>query len=185
MLARLILCYNIIGDKMKTNERRIEILKTIKNSNKALSASFLSKVYKVSRQAIVQDVAILKAMQEPIMATPKGYIYQKAMLGYTFIVACNHKEEDIEEELQCIVDHGGTIIDVIIEHPVYGEISGKLNIKTRYDIQKYLEKWTKHKAMSLSHLNEGVHCHTIQANDEQTMNIIKAALLEKSFTQER
>ena len=49
----------------------------------------------------------------------------------------------MEEELQIMIDHGATIIDVIVEHPLYGEISGMLNINHKKDLDDFIEKITK------------------------------------------
>lgn len=46
---------------MSGEERRGKIIQALKNSDKAVSATTLAKEFDVSRQVIVQDVALLRA----------------------------------------------------------------------------------------------------------------------------
>lgn len=162
-----------IGDKMKTEARRIKILEMIKELDQPISATKLSNEFKVSRQAIVQDIAILKAMQQPIIATSRGYIYQSDH-RIRFVVTCLHNKESTEKELLAIVDLGGCIENVIVEHPIYGEICGTLNISSRYDVQIFIDKCNQYKVNNLSDFSNGIHYHTISCNTrDQEIKIIE------------
>lgn len=142
----------------------------------------LAKELGVTRQVIVKDIAILRAEGVNIIATPEGYIIQKdESHKIKRIIAVSHSSENIEEELTCVVKFGGVIEDVIIEHPLYGEMRGMLMIKTLYDIQNFMKKFKEYKAEPLSALTGGVHIHTIEAADEETMNRIINELKQRQY----
>lgn len=169
---------------MDANERRQEILFILKGSEEPVKGTDLSEQLDVSRQVIVQDVAILRARGENILATPQGYLipqlYGKEKLIKT--IACTHQNnKEIEEELRTIVDLGGKILDVVVEHPLYGEIKSQLQISSRHDLKQFVDNLNETKAEPLSSLTGGVHIHTIEVEDEETLNRIKTNLLEKKY----
>lgn len=127
----------------------------------------------VTRQIIVKDIAILRAEGIDIIATPEGYIIpRKERHKVKRIIAVCHKTDEIEEELSLIVKFGGKIEDVIIEHPVYGEMRGMLMIKTLYDVQSFMEKCKEYNAEPLLTLTRGIHIHTIEADNDEIMDRI-------------
>lgn len=166
---------------MDTQERREAIKKKIMESDKPISASALAKLFSVSRQIIVGDVAILRASQEAIMATPRGYVYEQKNNTNTYTIATIHDQSSTREELETIVDCGGVVEDVIIHHPVYGELTGKLHIHSRLDIEEFIALCNSKKAKNLSDLSEGVHFHTIQVPSEKHYQLILEKLKEKGF----
>ena len=161
---------------MDTKTRRIKILEDLKETTKPLNATMLAKKYGVSRQIVVGDIAILKAQQEPIVASVKGYLYLHDESEGVYTIACKHSADDTREELQIIVDNGGVIMDVIVDHPLYGELVGNLDIASRYDIDQFMDKLASTKAKNLSEMNEGVHLHTIKCNDITVYERIKEQL---------
>lgn len=160
---------------MDSKERRIYIEKLLEKSYTPIKGINLSKELGVTRQVIVKDIALLRAEGIDIIATPHGYIMtRKETNRIRKILALNHKLNDIQSELECIVKFGGVIEDVIIEHPLYGEIRAMLMIKTPYDIQNFLAKFKEFNAEPLSSLTGGIHLHTISVeNEENLKNIIK------------
>ncbi|MFD3449523.1 transcription repressor NadR [Microbacteriaceae bacterium 4G12] len=152
--------------KILGEERRDLILQWLISSDKPLSGSELSKKTNVSRQVIVQDISLLKARNEPIMATSQGYIYLKQQKQQTYerMIACQHQPDQVREELTILVDHGITIKDVKVEHPVYGDITAPILVSTRYEIDQYLKKIHETNATYLSQLTDGIHLHTIEAD---------------------
>ncbi len=153
---------------MKGKIRRIAIEKAIIEAKEPIKGSDLAKEYGVSRQVIVQDIALLRAEGKGIIATPQGYMLpkkQEKSLQKT-IVTRHKKEEDLKEELTLMVDLGINIIDVIVEHPVYGEIRGNLNIKSRLDIENFMVRLEEVEAKPLAELTDGVHMHTIEVPSE-------------------
>lgn len=166
---------------MNTETRRNAILKKIMESETAISASYLASIFHVSRQIIVGDVSILRAKHHPIIATSRGYIYEKQNDKMQYIIACLHNEKETEDELNSIVDNGGIVENVIISHPIYGELSGSLHIKSRYDVKQFLHKCESEKAKNLSLLSNGIHLHTIRVNTKQEYEHIVDELNKKGY----
>ncbi len=114
---------------MKSSDRRNKILDMLKTGTQPISASAIAAKFDVSRQLIVGDIAILRAAGEDIAATPRGYVMQNATeQGFTRTVACRHSGTQMRSELYTIVDNGGAVLDVTVEHAVYGQISAKLHV---------------------------------------------------------
>ena len=61
---------------MKAKERRERILDIVKNSDVPVPANKLASEFDVSRQIIVQDIAVIRAADDGIIATNRGYIYK-------------------------------------------------------------------------------------------------------------
>ena len=55
-------------------ERRYEILNLIKSMKEPISGTELAKKFDVSRQVIVQDIALLRAENYDIFSTTRGYL---------------------------------------------------------------------------------------------------------------
>ena len=53
--------------------RRRRILERLRPQASPIPASELAREFRVSRQCLVQDVAILRASGQEILATPRGY----------------------------------------------------------------------------------------------------------------
>lgn len=166
---------------MNAIERRELILKELKESDSALKGIFLANKYSVTRQIIVKDIAILRAEGNLIIATPEGYIIGKENNRIRRIIAVTHKEDRLEEELKIIIKYGGIVEDVIVEHPIYGEIKGMLMIKNLYDLENFLNRYRKDQAKLLSLLTNGIHIHTITTDSEESMKAILKELKIKGF----
>lgn len=167
---------------MNAIKRRNSILYDLEKSDKALKGSILAERYSVTRQIIVKDIAILRAQGNSIIATPDGYVIGKEDNRIRRIIAVTHSEDRLSEELNIIIKYGGIIEDVIVEHPIYGEIKGMLMIKNLYDLENFMDKCKQNKAKLLSLLTNGVHIHTITADSEENMQSILNELKEKGFT---
>jgi transcriptional regulator of NAD metabolism len=133
----------------------------------------------VSRQCLVQDVAILRAAGVEILSTPQGYrLPQEKSSAYRATLACRHTPEQTEEELNILVDHGVRVLDVVVEHALYGELRGSLMIESRADVQDFLRRWRQTGANLLSSLTRGVHLHTVEASRPKNIAQAKARLHE-------
>lgn len=163
---------------MNTYKRREKILSLLKDASQAVSASALADQLRVSRQIIVGDIALLRAQGNDILSTPRGYIIDSNLQKDDIIckIACRHSAEMTGNEIYTIVDNGGKLIDVTVEHPIYGQLSGQLNILSRYDADVFLNKVSAEKVSLLSDLTDGIHLHTISCNDHEAMNRIKREL---------
>lgn len=167
---------------MNSKERKNYILNKLAKSGEPQKGHLLAAELGVTRQVIVKDIAILRAEGMNIIATPEGYMIPKTSVPrIKRIVAVCHRSEQIEEELQAVVKYGGVIEDVIVEHPLYGEIKGMLMVKTLEDIQNFMDKLRRFKAEPLLSLTGGVHIHTINAENEEVMIKIINELKTKSF----
>jgi len=167
---------------MNSAERRDKILEILKTEREPVKGNRLADVFGVTRQVIVQDIAILRAEGIKILSTPQGYILSLNYKGkYTKVIASKHYFDRTEEELNTIVDNGGKVLDVIVEHPLYGEIKGLLMISSRYDVERFMENVKNAKATLLSSLTEGVHLHTVEANSKEVLDRIEKKLKEKGF----
>lgn len=151
---------------LKGEERRTEILKQLQTREQAISASQLAKEFGVSRQIVVGDVALLRASGIDIVATGKGYLLKREETGILKKIACQHSLEQTREELEIIVENGGEVVDVLVEHPLYGELRGGLYLKTQQDVENFLEEIKKPQTVLLSSLTNGIHLHTISVPSE-------------------
>jgi uncharacterized protein len=126
----------------------------------------LARHFRVSRQCVVQDIAILRAERNDILSTPQGYRMPAKPVreAHRAVIACQHGPERTEEELQVFVDNGVRVLDVIVEHALYGEMRGSLTIESRADVEDFLRRWRDTKASLLSSLTRGVHLHTVEAS---------------------
>ena len=168
------------------NKRCSYILEALKKTDHPLTASALASDLSVSRQIIVGDVAILRASGEDIIATSKGYIMGREadQFDYTGILVCRHQSEQLADELYTIVDMGGTVIDVSIEHAIYGELSGKLDLASRYDVDIFLNRVREEKnAVPISTLTGGIHLHRIGCRDRESFDRIRQSLIRQGIAQ--
>lgn len=169
---------------MDTGSRRDQILTVLRSAATPTSASALAERFQVSRQIIVSDVALLRAAGHKIVATPRGYVLQPTEQNYPYegVLACVHTPKQLQDELYTIVDFGGIVIDVTIEHSLYGQLSGMLNLASRYDVDAFIEKVNQtENAKPLSLLTGGIHLHRIGCKDENAFLRIQDALREKGF----
>lgn len=169
---------------MDTVNRREVLLKLLKNTNESIKGTDLAERFGVTRQAIVQDIAILRARGVTILATPGGYIIpsniDRSVIKKTIV--CNHKGyEALEDELRTIIDLGGRIIDVIVDHPLYGEIKSPINVDSRYELYEFMKNIKETNAEPLSSLTQGLHLHTIEVKSEEIYKLIEKALTDKNY----
>ena len=167
---------------MTTAQRREEILALLNQADAPLAAKDLAARFGVSRQVIVQDIALLRAVNRNIISTTKGYVlyYQELQkVNRCFLV--KHSDEQIEDELCTIVDNGGKVLDVIVMHEIYGEISTGLIIKNRQDVYDFVEKLKAHRTIPLKDLTGGIHLHTVEADSERILDSIEKKLREKGY----
>ena len=162
---------------MNASARRQEIVDILRAASAPVSAGMLARKLGVSRQIIVGDVALLRASGADVAATPRGYLLSEAPTeGKRFTVACQHTKEQITAELYAVVDNGGEVLDVIVEHAVYGQIAGALHLTSRFEVDEFVKKLSTEQALPLSSLTDGVHLHTILCRDTAMFERIRAAL---------
>ena len=161
---------------MEAASRRQAILDRLRTADRPVSASALAAGLNVSRQIIVGDIALLREGGAEISATPRGYVLPRATDGITRTIACRHTLAQTGQELDILVDNGCTVLDVIVEHPVYGQLTGQLQISSRYDVEQFLARIRDSDAAPLSMLTGGLHLHTLCCPNEDAYTRACAAL---------
>ncbi|MDD3840799.1 MAG: transcription repressor NadR [Clostridia bacterium] len=168
---------------MNSKQRREGIIETLSNSSLPIAGNQLAEKFNVSRQVIVQDIAILRAKGYEIIATPQGYLIfsENSPQSFSRIIASNHDRSGIEDELTTVVSYGGKVVNVIIEHEVYGELSGMIMVSSLVEVKKFVNDIKTKDAKPLSALTDGVHLHKIEADSPKTLDSIEAALKQKGY----
>lgn len=170
---------------MDGTERRKKIIEILKQEKKPVSGTELARRAGVSRQVIVQDVALMRANQENIMSTNKGYVIRENLPEQepdcVRVFQVNHRTEDTLEELYAIVDYGGRLLNVFVEHEVYGQIQVDLLIQNRLDAEEFVASLEKSKAEPLKTLTNGSHYHTVAADSVKNLDRIELELKKKGY----
>ena len=161
-------------------DRRNEILRILEENDKPVSGLALSKKLNVSRQVIVQDMALLRANGHSIYSTNRGYLIEKKNEAVR-VLKTIHSDEDTKDELTAIVDMGGQVKDVFVYHKVYGVVKAEMNIKSRMDIKEYMDDIASGKSSLLKNVTSGYHYHTIVAENEEILDMIQEKLQKLGF----
>lgn len=166
---------------MDGSQRRAAIARLLSSAKGPVSAAVLARECSVSRQIIVGDVALLRAGGMDIAATPRGYVIQSSPAGLVRRVAVRHGGADMEAELNAMVDQGCTVLDVIVEHPIYGQLTGPLQLASRYDVGQFIARCRQAEALPLSQLTEGIHLHTLSCPDQAAYDRVCQSLSQLGF----
>lgn len=165
---------------MKTDDRRKRIVHLLMSEKKPVSGGELAERFGVSRQIIVQDISVLKAAGFEILSTHHGYVLNQTPLTER-VFKVRHSTEQTEEELNLIVDLGGTIVDVFVWHKVYGKVEAKLNIFSRLQVRQFIEGVRSGTSTELMNITGGYHYHTVRADSEEILDRIEQVLNEKNY----
>lgn len=166
---------------MEAKERRERLLQLLQMDIKPMSASNVAEHFNVSRQIIVGDVALLRAFGHNIIATQKGYVLEKPAEdadSNTYVLACRHDKALLEAELYTIVDNGGALVNVSVEHALYGTITRPLDIRSRYDADTFIKKVAVTGALLLGSLAGDAHLHTVRCPSPEAYRRILDSLRE-------
>ena len=169
---------------MKGEERRKYILNTL-NLTTPVSAGALAERCGVSRQVVVQDVALLRSGGAKILSTPRGYVLSEKNAVCSRVFKVRHEDERTEEELNLIVNKGGYVKNVFVNHRVYGRIEVDLNVGNRVQTAEYMRSITEGKSGLLKNVTSGYHYHTVTAEREEILDEIESALRESGFLIEK
>ena len=169
--------------EMTGAERRKALLAMMRETEKPLSGTALGKRTGVSRQVVVQDMALLRTEGYPIISTARGYLME-ASNGCTRLFKVCHTNEQVEDELTTIVDLGGTVVNVMVNHRIYGKLDAQLNIKNRRDVAKFLDDINTGKSTPLLNVTSGYHFHLVSAETEDVLDEIEEALRGKNYLTE-
>lgn len=167
---------------MDGNTRRKKIIEIIKDREKPISGGDIAQMLGVSRQVIVQDIALLRALDYDIISTTRGYLLNQANEPeFSRIIHVKHSTEDIEDELNLIVDNGAEVLDVHVVHEIYGQIVTDLIIRNRSDVADFVKKVNEKKIVPLKELTAGTHHHTIKAESEEILDRVEEALRSNNY----
>lgn len=165
---------------MNGEERRKKIIALLNKNKTPLSGTFLGKELGVSRQVIVQDIALLRANDCNIVSTNQGYVLtESATVSRVFKVI--HTDDEVEEELSLIVDCGGRVDDVFVYHKIYNTVKAPMNIHSRLDVQRFMDNLASGKSSLLKNVTSGYHYHTVSADSEEILDYIHEALKKRGF----
>ena len=161
-------------------KRREGILSLLEDTNMPLSGTELARHFNVSRQVIVQDIALIRASGYDIISTNRGYIIQEPLVRER-VFKVNHTDEQLEEELYSIIDLGGTVVNVMVNHRVYGHMEAELRINSRRKVEAFMEDIRSGKSSPLKNITSNYHYHKVAADSEETLDLIEEALRQKHF----
>ena len=170
---------------MVTGEnRRAQILHLLKEQGAPLSGTALARSFGVSRQVIVQDIALMRAENHSILSTNKGYLYRQnqpdtALPKRVFYV--KHTTQQVLEEFTIILELGGKVLDVAVEHELYGYIQADLLIESPQDAHDFAQKLDTCRDNPLKVLTDDCHYHTVTAPSEKLLDLIEAELRNKGY----
>ena len=161
-------------------QRRQEVLKRLYGAQNPISASFLAEEFGVSRQVIVQDIALIRASGQNVLSLARGYVLPK---NNTFkkVFKVMHTDAQVEDELTLFVDMGCKVLNVFIYHRSYGTVKANMNIKSRADIKRFLLDLEGGKSRLLKNVTDGYHYHTLESDSEETLKMVEQELLKRGF----
>lgn len=166
--------------QMNGEERRKQLIQILAASQAPVSGAALAKQLQVTRQVIVQDVALLRANGAEIFSASRGYVLQTKNEAKR-IFKVFHSDDEVEEELSLIVDLGGRVQDIFVYHKAYGIVRAEMNIRSRRDIKNFINMILSGKSSLLKNVTAGYHYHTVYAEDEQTLDAIQESLSERGL----
>lgn len=165
---------------MTGQERRAAVIDKIRKSEVPVSGKELAAAFDVSRQVIVQDVALIRAAGYDIMSTNRGYILNGPSFA-SRIFKVKHTDGQLEEELYSIVDLGGIVRNVMVNHKVYGRMEAELEITSRRKAAEFIADIRSGKSSPLKNITSDYHYHTVEADSTETLDLIENVLREKGF----
>ena len=169
---------------MTGEERREKLRQMLTETNQPMTGTALARALHVSRQVIVQDIALMRAEHLPILSTNKGYLLgpddvRSSQPKRVFFV--RHTTERVLEEFLTVIDLGGRILDVAVEHELYGPIRADLLIENAQDAQDFVDRLTACRDNPLKVLTDDCHFHTVTAPSEKLLDLIEGELRARGF----
>ena len=169
---------------MTGEERRMMILNKLQETGTPLSGAALAKAFHVSRQVIVQDIALMRAENYGILSTNKGYLLRSNKTENTQpkrVFFVRHSTQQVLDEFYTIIELGGKILDVAVEHELYGQICVDLVIETKADAADFHDKLLICRDNPLKVLTDDCHYHTVAAPSEKLLDLIEEDLRRKGY----
>ena len=169
---------------MTGEQRRTEIRRMLQQSQQPLTGTALANALHVSRQVIVQDIALMRAENMAILSTNKGYLLRpdaarSSQPKRVFFV--RHSTEQVLDEFMTVIDLGGRILDVAVEHELYGSIRVDLLIENVQDALDFVERLAACRDTPLKVLTDDCHFHTVAAPSEKLLDLIEQEFRAKGY----
>jgi len=163
--------------RLSAAERRTSIGEALADGA-CIPGDALAQELGVSRQVIVQDIAVLRAGGLDIVATVRGYLLAPGASPSAprRTVRVRHAPDEALAELTALVDTGARVVDVSVSHPVYGELRAELDLRSRRDVRLWAERCAEAGAHLLSELTDGEHVHTLEADHDAILDAALDAL---------
>ena len=161
---------------MTGEERRMKILAQLQEASNPLSGTALAKACRVSRQIIVQDIALMRAENYGIVSTKKGYLLRSEKTENTLpkrVFFVRHQDGQVMEEFMTVLELGGRILDVAVEHEIYGQIRADLLIESVQDAESFMDRLAECRDNPLKVLTDDCHFHTVAAPSEKLLDLIE------------
>lgn len=171
---------------MTGEERRNQILQMLQTQTAPLSGTALAECFHVSRQVVVQDIALMRAENHDVLSTNRGYLYRRREADAPIpkrVFFLRHTTQQVLEEFETILELGGKILDVVVEHELYGQIRVDLLIETKQDAREFYAKLLNSHDKALKVLTDDCHYHTVAAPTRKLLDLIEQALRQKGFLQ--
>lgn len=168
---------------MNAVKRREQLAALLTGASGALSGSALAKELGVSRQVIVGDIAVLRGEGFNIISTTKGYVLADSLVC-SRVLKLQHSDEDVKTELETVINAGGSVKNVFVNHKMYGRLSAPMNIATHRQIADYLDDIRYGKSAPLKNVTSGYHYHTVLAESEAVLDEIEKQLRQLGFVVE-
>ena len=168
---------------MTTAERRAAILQQLAHAGAPIAARTLATHYGVSRQVIVQDLAVIRASHPGIISTARGYVLEQPdqPAGCTREFKVRHTPDRTGQELNLIVDCGGRVKNISISHRVYGHMEAVLGVNSRRKVAEFMEDIRSGKSSPLKNITSNYHYHRVSADSKETLDMIEEDLRQRGF----
>ena len=169
---------------MTGEQRRTEIRRMLQQSQQPLTGTALANALHVSRQVIVQDIALMRAEHQPILSTNKGYLLRPddvRLQQPKRVFFVRHTTEQVLEEFMTVIDLGGRILDVAVEHELYGPIRADLLIENAQDARDFVTRLGACRDNPLKVLTDDCHIHTVAAPSEKLLDLIESERRSRGF----
>ena len=171
---------------MNGEARRETIKQMLLTARQPMTGTALAQELHVSRQVIVQDIALMRAEQLPILSTNKGYLLRPEdtptpQPKRVFFV--RHSTDQVLDEFMTVIELGGRILDVAVEHELYGQIRVDLLIENAQDALDFDRRLSHCKDNPLKVLTDDCHFHTVSAPSEKLLDLIEKEFQAKGYLQ--
>jgi transcriptional regulator of NAD metabolism len=148
----------------RARERREELVRLLRTAREPIVGAELARQVGVSRQMLTHDLTLLRLSGVDIMATRYGYMLRTPEpVRHRDVLHLQYDRDGMVDEMTILVDLGIHILDISVEHPVYGPLRADLCIASRHDVAELVERLEQTGAAPLFEITGGRHSQTVEA----------------------